>query len=253
MSEEPIELYLQKLDRWRRREGLSRTAMADQLGIPPGTCANWYRREKSRAKPSSAYRGLLKSFLLARDVISVERFIQQNGPQLLEQIGFRKDMTVVDFGCGNGDYSLMLAQVVGAAGRVYSVDKDRDVLYEMKGRTRGKKADNIEPTLLSAEGDTPTNLDLPAGSIEAVWFSDVLHDGYFEEDELKRELVTNVRRILTPDGFIAVHPVHMDQKRLQATIKSSGFSLEHKFTDELLFHSNEFHRGTVFKFTSSRG
>jgi len=253
MSDEPIKLYLRKLDRWRRREGLSRAAMADELGIPPGTCANWYRRGKSKAKPSSAYTKWLKSFLLARDVLSVERFIEQDGPQLLQRIGFRKDMTVMDFGCGNGDYSLMLAQVVGPDGRVYSVDKNRNVLYEMMGRARGKKLDNIEPTLLSAEDDTPTNLALRAESIEAGWFSDVLHDGYFKEDELKRQLVANVHRILTADGFIAVHPVHMDQDRLQAAIEGSGFRLEHKYKEELLFHGGEFHRGTVFKFRSASG
>jgi cyclopropane fatty-acyl-phospholipid synthase-like methyltransferase len=225
--------------------------MADELGIPPGTCANWYRTGNSRAKPSSAYGRLLKSFLLGREVIAVERFIEKQGPELLEQIGFRKDMTVMDFGCGNGDYSLMLARVVAPGGRVYSVDKDRGVLYEMRGRARGKKLNNIEPTLLYGEGDTPTNLALSAGSIEAAWFSDVLHDGYFEEDELKRELVTNVRRILTADGFIAIHPVHMEQKRLRTTIENSGFCLEHEYKEELLFHGNEFHKGTVLKFRSS--
>ena len=248
MSEQPVELYLQKLDQWRRREGLSRAAMADELGIPPGTCANWYRSGESKAKPSSAYSRLLRSFLFARDVLSVQRFIEREGPQLLERLGFRKDMTVMDFGCGNGDYSLMLARVVGPGGRVCSVDKNRDVLYEMRGRARGRKLDNIHPTLLSTEEDPPTHLDLPAKCIQAGWFSDVLHDGYFKEDELKRELVTNVRRILSPDGFIAVHPVHMDKKRLQAAIESSGYRLERKYTGKLLFHGGEFHRGTVLKF-----
>jgi len=154
----------------------------------------------------------------------------------------------MDFGCGNGDYSLMLARVVGHGGRVYSVDKNRDVLFDMRGRTRGKKLDNIRPMLLSTEEDPPTDLNLPAESIQAGWFSDVLHDGYFKEDELKRELITNVRRILSAHGFIAVHPIHMDKKRLQAAIESSGYRLERRYRGKLLFHGSEFHRGTVLKF-----
>jgi len=89
---------------------------------------------------------------------------------------------------------------------------------------------------------------LPDKSLDAGWFSDVLHDGYFEQDEQKEELLRDVRRALKEDGFIAVHPVHMEKERLKRIIKTAGFHLEEEYQEVALFHGNEFHEGQIFRF-----
>ena len=235
MTRAPVELYLKKLDEWRTRQHLPRSAMVDELGIPPGTYANWYRKGGNRSNPSKPYTRWIKGFLVARGIISVKNFLEHDGPGVLRGIGLRGGHTVMDFGCGGGDYSLILAKVVGVGGQVYALDKKKDAVYEAMGRAKGNKLNNIKPKL-------------PDASIDAGWFCDVLHDGYFEKDEWKQELLRDVHRVLRRNGFIAVHPVHMDEKRLKTVITSAGFSLERKYHEELIFHGNEFHQGAIYKF-----
>jgi len=71
-----------------------------------------------------------------------------------------------------------------------------------------------------------------------------LHDGYFKQDEQKEQLLRDVRRALKEDGFIAVHPVHMEKERLKGIIKTAGFYLEEEYQElkssvEKLFGKNE--------------
>ena len=177
MSSTPIELYLKKLEEWRRGEGLSRSATADEVGIPVGAYGNWYRRSDNKRSPSEPYTRWIKSFLIARAIISVARFLERDGSDLLRRVGVREGQTVMDFGCGNGDYSLILARVVGPQGRVYAVDKDKGVLYELMGRARGNTADNIEATFVPEKTGTPTDAPLPDESVDASWFSNETQRG----------------------------------------------------------------------------
>jgi ubiquinone/menaquinone biosynthesis C-methylase UbiE len=253
MREKPIKLYLKKVEEYRLENNLSRPDMADELGIPLKTYENWCRRTKRKTRPYSKYTGWIKRFLESREIISAERFLKKDGPNLLEKIGFRKGQTVVDFGSGGGDYSLILARIVGKKGRIYAVDKSRNVLGELMGRAYGKSFRNIEDKFVSRGKKTPTEIPLPDESIDAIWFSDVLHDGYFKRDKKKEELLRDVYRTLKKEGFIAIHPVHMDEKRLKRVIKSTGFYLEKEYQEIILFHGNEFHKASVFKFKKRKG
>jgi len=252
MAHGPVDYYLKKLEEYRLETHLSKQAMANELGIPFQTYENWYRKTKRRTKPSSKYAGWIKKFLESREIISAQRFLEEDGPHLLQKIGFRKGQRTIDFGSGGGDYSLILARVVGEEGRVYAVDKDRNVLGELMGRAHGKGFGNIEGKSVSKGPETPLEIPLPDQSIDVIWFSDVLHDGYFAEDEKKENLLREAHRTLKEEGFIAVHPVHMDEKRLKKVIERTGFYLEKKYHETLLFHGNEFHEGSIFKCTKKR-
>lgn len=247
MTGAPVDLYLKKLDEWRARQHLPRSAMADELGIPRGTFANWYRKGGDRSTPSGAYARWIKGFLDAHGIISVSRFLEHDGPGVLRRIGVRRGQTVMDFGCGGGDYSLILAQVVGEEGHVYALDKKKEAVYGAMGRAKGSGLANVTPIFVPAKNKTPTKIPLPDESIDAGWFCDVLHDGYFENDEWER-LLRDVRRVLKPDGFMAVHPVHMEERRLRRIIVRAGFWFDRKYHEELIFHGSEFHRGTISTF-----
>ena len=110
---------------------------------------------------------------------------------------------------------------------------------------------NIEDKFVSEETENTAKIPLPDKSIDVGWFSDVLHDGYFK-DEQKEELLLDIHRILKEDGFIAVHPVHMEKERLKRVIRSTGFYLEEEYQEVVLFHGNEFHEGRIFKFRKDR-
>jgi len=252
MSERPIEHYLKKLEDYRREDlEISRLSMASELGIPFETYRNWYRRSEKRSNPSSKYAKCIKSFLESREVISAKRWIEEDGPDLLNRIGVKKGQTVMDFGSGNGDYTLILARTVGEKGKVYAIDKNKEVLDKLIKRASGKSFENIEGKFVSEETKTPTKIPLPDKSIDVGWFSDVLHDGYFK-DEQKEELLFDVYRILKEDALIAVHPVHMEKERLKRVIKSTGFCLEEEYQEVVLFHGSEFHEGRIFKYKKCR-
>ena len=159
----------------------------------------------------------------------------------------------MDFGSGGGDYSLILARIVGEKGRVYAVDKNRNVLGELMGRAYGKRFGNIEDKFVSRGTETPTEIPLPDESIDAIWCSDVLHDGYFKKDKKKEELLRDFYRTLKEEGFIAIHPVHMEEERLKRVIKSTGFYLEEEYQEAVLFHGSEFHKASIFKFKKEEG
>jgi len=248
MREEPIELYLKKLEEHRLEDNLSRPDMAVELGISLKTYGNWYRRTKRKTKPSSKYAGWIKKFLEERGIISADRWIEKDGPNLLRKIGFREGQTVVDFGSGGGDYSLILARIVGEKGRVYAIDKNRKVLGELMGRAYGKGFRNIEDKFVPKGTETPTEISLPNESIDAIWFSDVLHDGYFKKNEEKEKLLQNAYRTLKEGGFITIHLVHMEEEKLKRAIKSTEFYLEEEYQETVLFHGNEFHEASISKF-----
>ena len=253
MAEGFVEYYLKKLEEYRSEDlDLSMPAMAKELGVPFETYRNWYRKTGKRSRPSAKNVKKVKSFLESRGIISAKKFIETNGPCFLRKIGIREGQTVIDFGSGNGDYSLTFARVVGEEGKVYAIDKNKEVLDKLMGRAREKGLENIETKLVSGETEIPTKIPLPDESIDAAWFSDVLHDGYFKQDEQKAELLRDVRRVLEEDGFIVVHSVHMEKKRLKRIIKNTGFYLEEEYQEVVLFHGNEFHEGQISKFKKDK-
>ena len=253
MSEGSVEYYLKKLEDHRSEDlHISMPAIAKELDVPFETYRNWYRRTEKRSAPSAKNVKRIKSFLESREIISVKRFLEIDGPNLLKMIGIREGQTVIDFGSGNGDYTLILARIVGEKGKVYAIDKNKEASDKLMGRAREEGLENIEAKLVPGEAETPTKIPLPHKSIDAGWFSDVVHDVYFKQDEQKEELLRDVRRILKEDGFIAFHPVHMDEERLKRIIEKMGFYLKEKYQEVVLFHGSEFHEGQIFKFEKDR-
>ena len=63
-----------------------------------------------------------------------KRWLSIDGPEFIEKIGITKGYTVVDFGCGHGHYTIPVARVVQAEGRVYALDNDEEVIRKIKKR-----------------------------------------------------------------------------------------------------------------------
>ena len=52
-------------------------------------------------------------------------------------------MTICDMGCGNGFYSLKMAKLVGARGRVLAVDIQTEMLALLRSRAEAEGIDNV--------------------------------------------------------------------------------------------------------------
>ena len=53
----------------------------------------------------------------------VTYWLEEAGEKLLKHIGIKEKQKVLDFGCGEGNYAIPAAQVVGKDGVVYASDK----------------------------------------------------------------------------------------------------------------------------------
>jgi ubiquinone/menaquinone biosynthesis C-methylase UbiE len=112
---------------------------------------------------------------------------------VLDVLGIRPGMHVADFGAGSGYFTVRIARRVGAAGRVYAVDMQREMLTLLEKK---KQREALPIELVLAE---PARPSLPDASVDLVLMVDVYH-------ELERPDLTlaQIRRALRPEGRLAL-------------------------------------------------
>ena len=165
-------------------------------------------------------------------LIRPEREQEEAPSQVLEQLQIKPGMTVVDFGCGNGFYSLPMARMVGKDGKVLAVDIQPEMLQMLKERAATEGVDNVEP-ILSTEKDTK----LPAEAVDLLILVDVYHEFSFP-----KQMLAGIRQSLKDDGVVAlleyraedptvpIKPLHkMSKKQILKEYEANGFKLVKEF------------------------
>ena len=71
-------------------------------------------------------------------------FFEDITRRALDAAGLRRGSRVLDIGCGVGDVSLLVAEIVGEGGSVVGVDRAAEAISVAKARTAGEKAAVIE-------------------------------------------------------------------------------------------------------------
>lgn len=132
--------------------------------------------------------------------------------KILQEAGVQPGMTVLDFGCGPGGFSLAAARLVGPEGLVYAVD-----IHPLAIESVRKAADK--------EGFTNTRTvfgdnmaDIPAGQVDIALLYDVLHD--LTEPSLT---LSDLHRTLKPNGVLSVSDHHLKEAPLLSMITGGGF------------------------------
>lgn len=131
--------------------------------------------------------------------------------RVLHETGVRPGMTVLDFGCGPGSYSLAAADIVGPAGRVYAIDIHPLAIESVKRAAEKKRINNITTIPGSGIGT------LPEQTIDMILLFDTLHD--IAEPV---PVLTGMHRVLKPDGHLAVTDHHLEGESLVTAVTSSG-------------------------------
>src|SRR5689334_21219412 len=72
---------------------------------------------------------------------------EEEPAKLMNALHLKPGMTVCDLGCGNGFYTLKLAQAVGPTGKVLAVDIQKEMLDMLNRRAAKAGVKNIEPIL----------------------------------------------------------------------------------------------------------
>ncbi len=151
---------------------------------------------------------------------------------LLANLPLKTGMTVCDMGCGNGFYSLPIAQAIGKRGRVLAVDIQVEMLNMLRERMETDGIENITPILGSMYDPR-----LPENSVDLVLLVDVYHE--FSHPE---HMLAAIRRSLKPDGRIVlveyrgedpevpIRPEHkMTKEQILLELPANGFKLVDEF------------------------
>jgi SAM-dependent methyltransferase len=157
---------------------------------------------------------------------------EEDCAMLLKALNVKEGQVVCDMGCGNGFYSLQLAELVGERGKVLAVDIQPEMLHLLAERARDAQVTNIE----TIQG-TPVDPKLPESSVDLILLVDVYHEFSHPEPMLR-----TMRRSLRPGGRIALAEFRLEDanvpiKRLHKMSKrqilkefpTNGFRLVEQF------------------------
>jgi len=181
---------------------------------------------------------------------SVDNWIKVDGKKFLTDIGIKPGQTVLDFGCGEGHYAIPASKLVGRAGHIYAMDKDAEVLDDLKKQVKHMGIKNM--TLINGYSQIP----LPRNSVDVVLCYDVIH---FMDAQERKIIYKETYRVLRDSGLFSVYPKHHKKDRplmelanvalsgVIQEIENSNFILAKKFARKLL-HNNSYDQGRVFNF-----
>jgi predicted methyltransferase len=108
--------------------------------------------------------------------------------------GVKSGMAVADIGAGTGLYTLLFAQRVGAAGRVYAVDISQVFVDNILRRARAKGFNNVAGVV-----DTATDVKLAPNSIDLAFVCDTYH--HFEYPQ---KTLASIHRALRKGGALVI-------------------------------------------------
>ena len=117
----------------------------------------------------------------------------QRPAEVFDALGVKPGHRVADIGCGFGYFTFRLAARVGAEGKVYGVDIDREAIAKVRERKEREKVGQVEPILSeSADPHLPDDLD-------AVLIVDTYHE--FRDYDRMMDAVFHA---LKPGGRLAI-------------------------------------------------
>jgi ubiquinone/menaquinone biosynthesis C-methylase UbiE len=139
-------------------------------------------------------------------------------------------ITFLDLGCGQGNYSLAAADLIGPSGLVYAVDLWEEGIAALKARAAREGRANLKP-LAAGAGQVP----MESGSVDVALMATVLHD--LAEAGTAAGALAEVARVLKPGGLLAIVEFHqidgppgpprhirLDPAEVEALVAPYGFA-----------------------------
>ncbi len=123
--------------------------------------------------------------------------------QVMALAGIKPGMSVADVGAGEGYYTVRLARVVGAKGRVLAEDIDPEARDSLSDRIQAQSLNNVAVKL-----GTPDNPMLPAGSFDRLFLVHMYH-----EVESPYAFLWHLRAAVKTDGKVVVVDSNRPVKR----------------------------------------
>ncbi|MCL1918510.1 MAG: MFS transporter [Peptococcaceae bacterium] len=128
-----------------------------------------------------------------------------------ESFAIQPGMTVVDYGCGPGWYTVEFARLVGETGKVYAVDLLEIAIQVTEERLKRAGVNHVE-LKLAREYDS----GIPEGTADMICAVDMFH----HVDPVP--FLAEVGRIAKQDGVLILSGGHMSRGRVKETVAASG-------------------------------
>jgi ubiquinone/menaquinone biosynthesis C-methylase UbiE len=131
--------------------------------------------------------------------------------KMLAEVMLKRGSHVLDFGCGPGTFTTMIAEKIGPSGIVYGLDINPLAVTMVERKARKKGLANIR----IIHSDCVTSL--PDDCIDHVICFDVFHclDNH-------QEVLTELHRVLKPRGIMYFSDHHMKEIEILQRVTATG-------------------------------
>jgi ubiquinone/menaquinone biosynthesis C-methylase UbiE len=143
-------------------------------------------------------------------------FMQPN--KILAEVEIDPGCHVLEYGCGPGVFTILLAEKTGQSGLVYALDIHQLALKTVEQRAQKKGITNIKTILSSCSTSLPDN------SLDLVIFFDVFH--VLDNQE---EVLMELHRVLKPEAIMYFSDHHLKEDHILSALTKKGmFKLKSK-------------------------
>lgn len=162
--------------------------------------------------------------MMARSYRVISLF--QNPFCVLDRVGLRTGITVVDYACGPARFTGEIARRIGPEGTVWAVDIHPRAMTMVRYAAARRKLTNIKTSLACGYSS-----GLPDAGADLV----LLIDAFHAIDD-RPALLAELRRIIKPGGELFLRVNHTPVTEAEAAVAGSGlFRLTEKSGRELRF------------------
>jgi len=138
-------------------------------------------------------------------------------PRRIKKFDIQPEMTVVDYGCGPGRYTIPISQLVGEKGKVFAVDIHELAIAEVEKKINEKNISNIETVLASGMDAGKYDTKLSNNCADVVCAIDM-----FFIIKQSGDFLLEIKRILKQDGFLIIDDGHQSRKETKRKIEEAG-------------------------------
>lgn len=138
--------------------------------------------------------------------------------KMLAEVEIKTGYYVLDFGCGPGTFTIMIAEKVGQSGMVYALDIHPLAMRTVEQKAKKKNLANITTILSNC------STSLPDSSLDLIIFFDVFH--VLDNQE---EVLAELHRVLKLGAVLCFSDHHMEEEQILTRLLESGlFTLKKK-------------------------